>query len=805
MFAVPYVENITVAQRADGSKIVDISYDLIADGRGMCEITLKLSTDGGTSFDYIPDPANLSGDIGGSIVSGTGKAIVWNAGAEGIDFDGSQYMLQFKADDHIFPVPENFAFVQGGTIYPAQGSYTGGLTVSSFYIDKYELTNAEWNAVMGSGGGDNYPHADVSWFGAIEYCNRRSIQEDIPPCYTYNDGIDYGSDPDDWPSGWNNSDANAANVSCDWEVPGYRLPSEAEWEYAARGGLDTHGYIYSGSNDLNQVGWYSGNSYGSVHFVGCKQPNELGICDMSGNIYERCWDIDHGSYRVIRGGSYGHEEYYCSVFTRSALSPTGSYVYVGFRVCRSSPINDNFALVKGGTIYPAEGLYTGGLTVYSFYIDKYELTNAEWNAVMGSSGGDNHPRADVSWFGAIEYCNRRSMLVGLSPCYTYNDGTDYGSDPDDWPSGWNSSDANAANVSCDWNAIGYRLPSDAEWEYAARGGLDTQGCAYSGSDDLNLVGWYNMTSYGYAHPVGQLAPNELGTCDMSGNVFEWCWDVESGSNRVIRGGSYNSGLGECIVSYQTWGSPTNSLAQVGFRVCRSIPIPDNFTFVEGGTIYPAEGLYTDGLTVSDFYIDKYELTHVDWNAVMGYGGGAYYPHCQISWFEAIEYCNRRSILEGFTPCYTYNDGTDYGSDPDAWPSGWNSSDANAANVSCDWDAIGYRLLSEAEWEYAARGGLDTHGYTYSGSDDLDLVGWYNYNSGGSSHQVGQLATNELGTCDMSGNVFEWCWDVESGSNRVIRGGFFNSLAEYCTVSYRYSYGPTHICNYVGFRVCRSSP
>ncbi len=232
--------------------------------------------------------------------------------------------------------------------------------------------------------------------------------------------------------------------------------------------------------------------------------------------------------------------------------------------------------------------------------------------------------------------------------------------------------------------------------------------------------------------------------------------------------------------------------------------PPEMIYVPGGTIYPAEGIYTDGLTVSDFYISKYELTNAEWNAVMGSGGGDTYPHAYVSWFRAIEYCNRRSLQEGLTPCYSY---LTYGTNPDDWPYGWNTYYNNHVNVSCDWNAPGYRLPSEAEWEYAARGGLQTHGYTYTGSNDLNAVGWYNGNSSGSSHPVGQLAPNELGTYDMSGNLWEWCWDRYSptSSARVVRGGGWYNVSNGCTVSYRsYSNAP-YSDSYIGFRCVRVFP
>lgn len=325
-FTAPVVFNTSIVQRTDGSKIVDIYYDLFDANGDNCEIGLKLSEDGGNTFNIIPSPAFLTGDIGQNIAPGFGKHIIWDAGAESRDFDASQFMASFTAEDGQWPMPENFVFVQGGTV--------AGITVGDFYIDKYELTNAEWNAVMGSGGGDNNPKAYVSWFGAIEYCNRRSMQEGLPPCYSY---LDYGTNPDNWPSGWNTNSANHVNVSCDWTAIGYRLPSEAEWEYAARGGLNTHGYTYSGSNDLNLVGWYYGNSENYAHPVGQLAANELGTFDMSGNLWEWCWDVSHGSDRVIRGGSWINDATVCTVSYRYNNLAANSNYYFGIRICRVSP------------------------------------------------------------------------------------------------------------------------------------------------------------------------------------------------------------------------------------------------------------------------------------------------------------------------------------------------------------------------------------------------------------------------------------------------------------------------------------
>ncbi|MCB5247226.1 MAG: formylglycine-generating enzyme family protein [Candidatus Cloacimonetes bacterium] len=244
---------------------------------------------------------------------------------------------------------------------------------------------------------------------------------------------------------------------------------------------------------------------------------------------------------------------------------------------------------------------------------------------------------------------------------------------------------------------------------------------------------------------------------------------------------------------------TSEAASCRFYYVTALTQSDNMFFVEGGTIYPTAGIYTDGLSVSGFYIGKYEITNSEWNAVMGTGESDTYPHGD-TWCYIIVYCNRRSIQEGFSPCYSH---TTYGTNPDDWPP-WFLIYGQDHNISCDWSATGYRLPSDAEWEFAARGGLNTNGCTYSGSNDLNEVGWYFGNSGYAVHQVGQLAPNELGAFDMSGNFWEWCWDEFGTNSRVIRGGYFGNSHAECAVSYRSGAGPGKYGN-IGFRVCRTSP
>ncbi len=271
------------------------------------------------------------------------KAKAYKSGLQDSAIATASYTITFE--------PSEMLFVPGGTFNP-ESSYT--VTLSSFYMGKYEVTQAEYQAVMGTnpsnfGGNPNRPVEMVSWFNAIEYCNRRSMQEGLTPCYSY---LTFGTDPDNWPSGWNASDNNHTNVSCAWSANGYRLPTEMEWMFAAQGGNQSHGYTYSGSNDIDAVAWYSGNSGSGTHNVGEKAANELGIFDMSGNVFEWCWDIygnyptgsytdpiglNSGSTRVDRGGSSANGTGSCTVSYRAAGYATYTRSSIGFRCVRVSP------------------------------------------------------------------------------------------------------------------------------------------------------------------------------------------------------------------------------------------------------------------------------------------------------------------------------------------------------------------------------------------------------------------------------------------------------------------------------------
>ena len=240
------------------------------------------------------------------------------------------------------------------------------------------------------------------------------------------------------------------------------------------------------------------------------------------------------------------------------------------------------------------------------------------------------------------------------------------------------------------------------------------------------------------------------------------------------------------------------------------------TFNMGSTEGQRNGKPVHSVTVDSFWMSQYEVTQAEWEAVMlnnpSYYKDANLPVEQVSWYDCVDYCNKRSIAEGLKPVYTIDKTKN---DPNIKSSGDNLKWV----VTMDRKANGYRLPTEAEWEYAAKGGKLSKGYQYAGSDNADEVGCYYDNSDETTHLVGEKKANELGMYDMSGNVWEWCWDwydsytplavsnpvgAMLGSYRVYRGGSWDSNSDRLRCAYRSYYLPYYRYNFVGFRLVRTT-
>ena len=455
------------------------------------------------------------------------------------------------------------------------------VTLSNYYIGETEVTQALWEAVMGTTIRDQAKKGTWS-------TDLKGIGYNYPMYYiSYDDCVAFVKKL--------NEKLKAAG-----QLPAgreFRLPTEAEWEFAARGGNRSRGYRYSGSNTLSSVAWYNGNSNNTTHPVKQKQANELGLYDMSGNVWEWCYDWygdypslsqtnpkgpSTGSDRVLRGGSWNG----CRVASRNDSSPGSRVNDLGLRLALSlstfgqNPkpvVQDNsfktleftvgnvhfkMVAVEGGTFQmgatseqqnpDSDEKPVHSVTLSNYYIGETEVTQALWEAVMGSNPsyfkGSDKPVECVSYEDCVTFVNKLNSLLSAQ-----------------LPGGRK-----------------FRLPTEAEWEFAARGGNRSQGYRYSGSNTLSSVAWYGeFRDIGSTHPVKQKQANELGLYDMSGNVWEWCYDwygdyssssqtnpkgPSTGSYRVLRGGSWDYDAQGCRVARRLNSSPDYRFDFSGLRL-----------------------------------------------------------------------------------------------------------------------------------------------------------------------------------------------------------------------------------------------
>jgi formylglycine-generating enzyme required for sulfatase activity len=475
-----------------------------------------------------------------------------------------------------------------------------------FYLAETECTQAVWTAVMGGNPsfdkGPRLPVERVSWAEAVTFCQKLTQQQRLEK-----------------------------RLSSDWK---WTLPTEAQWEYAARAGSKQAFY-----GDIKKIAAVRVPGAlmvlkGSVDVAG-RIPNAWGIHDTIGNVWEWCadwygkYDVKQGktltdpmggasgAARVYRGGSWDNVPEVCRVAARGKSPPGNKYYFLGFRpaLVRLEPVLEakalrvekprveskagggdmrsgakvgsgqgnppanagaaEMVLVKGGVLPKGSGL--AGQVVQEFQMGKYEVTWGLWKSVRDwatangyslveggthpKGGVDSLPVVNVSWFSAIKWCNARSEKEGRKPVY--------------WVSGaiYRTGDS---VPSVDASANGYRLPSEREWEWAARGGAWSKDFRYSGGNVIDDAAWYALNSRGSAKVVGTRPANEAGIYDMSGNVWEWCWDEDTAHRgkgfRRERGGGWSDKEGFCAVAFRGFRAPSSSRTNLGFRVALG-PMP----------------------------------------------------------------------------------------------------------------------------------------------------------------------------------------------------------------------------------------
>jgi formylglycine-generating enzyme required for sulfatase activity len=362
--------NVRPAQRA-GTKLVDIDYD-VTGTTSPVDVALQISADGGSTW-TVP-ASTLSGAIGGSVSPASNLRITWNAGADWNQQVSTQTQFRLSVTEAAV-VPTGFAlipagsFTMGDALDGSSGAPTHTVTVSAYCMAKNLVTWAEWQTVKtwaasngytdfaaGAGKADNHPVQTVSWWDGIKYCNARSQKEGLTPVYMVNSAV---------------MKTGTTAPTVNWTANGYRLPTEAEWEKAARGGLSGKRFPWGDTISQSQANYGASLIYGydlsrlvnNLHPtyatgstpytspVGSFAANGYGLNDMAGNVKQWCWDwygsydmgsptdprgVSSGSFRVFRGGSWGDGAVRCCVAYRVIFhDPSSTNHYFGFRVAHS--------------------------------------------------------------------------------------------------------------------------------------------------------------------------------------------------------------------------------------------------------------------------------------------------------------------------------------------------------------------------------------------------------------------------------------------------------------------------------------
>jgi formylglycine-generating enzyme len=733
----------TFSQRTDGSKLVDIRYTLTGD---TTSIALAVSFDGGTTFTSVK---TLTGDVGAAVTAGTAKHIVWNAGADFPKLNAPS--VKMRVTPLLNGLGVGFAPIPGGTYQ--MGNLTGdadltnaapvSVTLSPYHMAVGPTTKAEWDFIRtwgvsngytdlapGEGKAADHPVQRVSWYDSLKWANAASEKEGLTPCYKVGSTV--------FRTG------NSDTVSCDWSANGYRLPTEAEWEIAARGGLSGKRFPWGDTISHSQANYKANpadaydlsgrvNDYHPAHMTGLAPytsaarsfaTNGYGLYDMAGNVWQWCWDRYGAPYPGgvdPRGGTTGF-----------------------FRVFRGGPWHYHASTARSAGRYgdhPGFGNNSLGVRL-----------------VRGQSAGQ------LGWTESAT-----GVVDTVPPVLSVGAAVNV-----------NSMSANGAAVT------------------------------FSGASATDNIGTPVLT---YSPASGSTFP--VGTTTVTVTATDSVGNKVSGTFKV------------------TIAPPAPVIESSG----------GNMTLIAGGT-QEIGNLSEDpdlpdavpvSVTLSPYYVAIHSTTKAQWDTVrawaiangytdlrVGAGKAANHPVHDVSWFDSLKWANAASEKEGLTPCYNLS-GSIYRT-------------GISDQVTCDWNANGYRLPTEAEWEVAARGGLSRKrfpwgdtisqsqaNYRASPSYEFDLSGSVNdwhpaYKIGAEPYTspVGSFPAVRNGLSDIAGNVHQWCWDwygpvyaggfnprgPATGSVRIARGGCWNHPPGRVRTADRYALPPWRISIADGFRVVR---
>ena len=557
--------------------------------------------------------------------------------------------------------------------------------MGAFNISETEVTQSLYEKIMGANPSSHKdgaaagevqakrPVDSVSFYAALVFCNKLSAEEGLSPVYK----IGGSTNPSDWGDIPSSSDSTWNAVEEVEGATGFRLPHEKEWIFAALGnnailfgGFDNSYFAGCiGTDDIGKYAWYKTNAGDAEsHEVAKKDANSNGLYDMSGNLWELCWETMGNGNHVRRGGAFESDNTdQLSVSTRWDIPPEAAWSSVGIRVVCSAdavPVsvsdtnankseddpntaqkpagndengennsqpaenpNDN-PNTEPSSETPQENSGQGGEAAADFNLSDYlemkdiaagsfkfkygeegdaedvnlgafkisatEITQELYEAVMGANPSNHKDNAaegevqakrpvdSVSFYSAIVFCNKLSAKVGLTPVYKIEGSSDtsaWGDIPTAKNEKWNA-------VTEDESADGFRIPHEKEWMFAALGdnapdfsGFDSSyfaGCV--GEADLNKYAWYKARFDGddnvnggdsgdTTHEVAKKSPNSNGLYDMSGNLWELCWETMDNGNHIRRGGGFGSEWTDQLALSARWDIPAHEgWGDVGFRI-----------------------------------------------------------------------------------------------------------------------------------------------------------------------------------------------------------------------------------------------
>jgi formylglycine-generating enzyme len=789
----PSVTNVSFTQQP-GTRLVSVSYDLAG---GTSSVSLLVSNDNGATYN-VP-VKSVTGAVGNGVTSGTGKQIIWDIGADWAGQSSSQIKVQVRAVNMTSEAGMTFAPIPGGTYQI--GNLTGDsdifsagtvtVTLSPYYMAVHPTTKMQWDTMrswatskgytdLASGGGKaaDHPVQSVMWFDAVKWANAASEKEGMTPCYTVNGSVV--------------RTGTSSAVVCDWSANGYRLPTEAEWEVAARGGLSGKRFPWGDTISLTQANYRGGDfgdaakGYHPTYKVGAEPytspvgsfaANGYGLYDMCGNVWQWCWNRSgtyaggqdprgpgSGNLRVARGGAWSLFPPYVKLAYRYNEYPTIMYNIVGLRLARGQSFGTGSVASSG----------VGALDTTPPVLSVPAAVNAAATSASGVAltlGGAS--ATDTFGTPTLTYSPASGSTFPIGTTTVTVTATD-----------------NFGNVATGTFSVTVSPPpptvTGVTFSQRTDGSklVDVRYTLTGGSAGIALA--FSLDG-GTTYSAVSSATGDVGTLVASGTAKQIVWNAgtdfpnASSANVRLRVTPLRSGAGGSFA-----------------------PIPGG-TYQMGNLVGDADitDAGTVSVTLSPFFISVNCTTKAHWDEVRtwavangytdlvaGAGKATNHPVQMVSWYDVVKWANAASEREGLAPCYkgsgnVYRTGV-------------------SNTVTCDWSADGYRLPTEAEWEVAARGGLkgkrfpwgDTilqsqANYLASTRFPYDLSGQVNdyhptYKVGGIpySSPVGSFAVNGYGLYDMAGNVFQWCWDwhgtpysgglnprgATSGTNRILRGG-----------------------------------